>query len=127
MVCVMNSDQNAAHTGIVVQQDGARPHIGGRTDWNATLVSQSPQSPDLNLLDLGMKSKADTIKGDDRNIDLCVDTMVKAFEDYASRAIEVVWGVLYLPSYIIYKLPHAGVPVHHRVNGNCMNRHMGQA
>ncbi|CAM9669753.1 unnamed protein product, partial [Ectocarpus fasciculatus] len=52
-------------SGIVIQQDGATPHTGcavveiinqyiQQHHWNCTLVTQPAQSPDLNMLDLGL-------------------------------------------------------------------------
>ena len=86
-------------TGIVVQQDGATPHSGHgvahvinqfiqQGGWNCTLVNQPAQSPDLKLLHLGlfhlMKSNADGIKGNGRNIDISVERMEISFEEYSS-------------------------------------------
>jgi hypothetical protein len=50
---------------LKIQQDGARPHTGhnnnariaqaGSTDgWIITVINQPAQSPDLNILDLGL-------------------------------------------------------------------------
>ena len=70
-----------------MQHDGARAHTGmnamqliteyiRQNNWNIKLITQPPQSPDLNVLDLGlfngMKKKADSIKGNGRNINTCV-------------------------------------------------------
>jgi hypothetical protein len=49
---------------VIIQQDGASPHVGrgnieyfnqeGRKDgWKIQVVTQPPQSPDLNVNDLG--------------------------------------------------------------------------
>jgi hypothetical protein len=44
-----------------------------------------------------MKSAADDIKDDGRNIniDICIQRMTQAFEEYSATSIEIVWGVLF--------------------------------
>jgi hypothetical protein len=134
-------------SGIVIQQDGATPHIGYASvelinqniqqhHWNCTLVTQPAQSPDLNMLDLGlfhgMKSKADDIKGDGRNIDTCIQRMKQAFEEYSPTSIEIVWGVLFEVYRLVlqdngnnsYKVPHSGVRRRGRVNQHYVDRHV---
>ena len=62
--------------------------------WNCTLVNPPAQSPDLKLLHLGlfhlMKSNADGIKGNGRNIDTSVERMEISFEEYSSESISIV-------------------------------------
>ena len=80
------------------QQAGATPHTGHgvahtinqpihQGGWNCALVNPPAQSPDLNLLDLGlfrrMKSNADGIKGNGRNIETCIQRMDLSFKDYS--------------------------------------------
>ncbi len=119
-------------SGITVQQDGAKAHTGHDSvnvinqyiqqgGWNSILVNQPTQSPDLKMLDLGlfhgMKSKADGIKGDGRNIDTCIQRMLQSFQEYSPRSIEIVWGVLIEIYRLIldqngdndYELPHSEV------------------
>jgi len=118
--------------GIVVQHDGAAPHTGGgapkaikdafaASGLNAKLVQQPAQSPDLNVLDLGlfngMKSDANKIKGVGKSVDTCIERMQNAFRDYSSDSIAHVFGVLYEVYRLtirdegdnIYVLPHSGV------------------
>lgn len=63
------------------------------------LHSKQSTRPDSNLLDLGllhgMKTAADAMKGDGRNIDTCIQRMLEAFQAYDSDRIEIVWGVLF--------------------------------
>ena len=78
---------------------------------------------DLGLLH-GMKSKADGIKGDGRNIDSYLQRMLQAFQEYSPRSIEIVWGVLFEVYRLIldqngendYELPHSGVRRRGHVN-----------
>lgn len=136
------------YTGLVVQQDGATPHTGHgvahainqfiqQGGWNCTLVNQPAQSPDLNLLDLGlfhgMKSNADGIKGNGRNIDTCIERMELSFQEYSSDSISIVWGVLFEVYRLIlddngsnsFKLPHSGVRRRGRLNGSYVDRLVG--
>ena len=88
------------------------------------------------MLDLGlfhgMKSAADAIKGDGRNIDTCTQRMKQAFQDYEASTIETVWGVLFEVYRLIledngnnsFKLPHSGVRRRGRVNQNLVDRHV---
>ena len=135
------------YSGIQLQQDGARPHIGGGAvtlinaalqdnNWNAWMVNQSPQSPDLNVLDLGlfhgMKKNADTIKGTGQDIKTCVERMHLAYQQYPSDRLQHVYGVLYEVYRLTlasngdnsYKLPHSGVRRRLRVNGCAVNRNL---
>jgi hypothetical protein len=133
------------YTGIIIQQDGATPHTGHdavnrinqyiqQGNWHCILVNQPPQSPDLNLLDLGlfhgMKSAADAIKGKGRSINTCIERMVLSFTSYPSETIQIVWAVLFDIYRLIrlhggnndYKLPHTGIRRRGRVNGNYVDR-----
>ena len=77
-----------------------------------------------------MKSKADGIKGDGRNIDTCIQRMLQAFQEYSPRSIEIVWGVLFEVYRLIleengdndYELPHSGVRHRGRVNAQYIDR-----
>ena len=132
---------------IQLQHYGARPHTGQgavqrindylqQDNWRATLVTQPPQIPDLNVLDLGLfnglKRKADRVKGAGKNIDTCIERMRQAYQDYDSNAIGSVYGVLYEVYRLIvfcngdntYKLPHAGVRTRRAVNGQWVNRNV---
>lgn len=134
-------------SGIIIQQDGATPHTGCASvdiinayiqqgNWNCTLITQPAQSPDLNLLDLGlfhgMKSEADGIKGDGRNIDTCIQRMKEAFASYDPTSIEINWGVLFEVYRLIlqdngnnsFKVPHSGVRRRGRVNQEYVDRNI---
>ena len=100
------------------------------------LITQPPQSPDLNLLDLGvfhgMKSTADSIKGNGRNIDTCIQRMLQAFAEYDSTRIEIVWGVLFEVYSLIledngnneYKVPHSALRRRGRLNAQYIDQHV---
>lgn len=134
-------------TGIRVQHDGAKPHTGlnaearinaclGANNWNCTVFRQPAQSPDLNVLDLGlfhgMKSSADGIKGTGRNINTCIERMNLAFDTYPRDSISAVYGCLFQVYRLIraggggngYKVPHSGVRARGRLNGNFVNRNV---
>jgi len=135
------------YSGIQLQQDGARPHIGGgavaqinqalqANNWNAWLVNQSAQSPDFNVLDLGlfhgMKKTADTIKGSGQDIKTCVERMQLAYQQYPCDSMQHVYGALYEVYRLTlacngdnsFKLPHSGVLHRRRVNGVAVNRNL---
>jgi hypothetical protein len=88
------------------------------------------------MLDLGLfhgiKSKADDIKGDGRNIDTCIQRMKQAFEEYSPTSIEIVWGILFEVYRLVlqdngnnsYKVPHSGVRRRGRVNQQYVDRHV---
>ena len=95
--CIREILRHLKFSGIVVQQDGARPHIGAVAQINAYIQQNNCNitlvtcSPDLNMLDLGlcngMKANADGIEGDGRNIDTCVQRMVSLFVEYDATTI----------------------------------------
>lgn len=134
------------YSGIEVQQDGAKAHTGnnavGQIDaalqqgnWNCRMLQQPPQSPDLNVLDLGlfngMKRSADKIKGNGANIDTCVQRMTEAFHAYSSDSMSAVYVLFEIYRLTLasngdngYNLPHSGVRVRGRANGNWVNRNV---
>ena len=55
-----------------------------------------------------MKSAADSIKGDGRHIDTCIQRMMQAYAEYDSTRIEIVWGVLFEQVYRLLILEDNG-------------------
>ena len=82
------------HLPIFIQQDNARTHIdvndpalvqAAQADgWNIRLACQPPNSPDLNVLDLGFFAAIQALfeKGTPNNIDQIVARVEKAFHEY---------------------------------------------
>ena len=130
-------------TGIEVQQDGATPHMGqfearindilSAGNWNCRLINQSAQSPDLNIMDLGlfhsMKVDADAIKGDGRSLAKIVDRVERCYAAYPSYKIAINFGVLHEIYRLVlesdgdnaYKIPHSRVRAHGRIDNNYVN------
>ena len=79
-----------------------------------------------------MKSAADSVKGDGRNINTCIQRMMQAYAEYDSTRIEIVWGVLFEVYRLIledngnnqYKVPHSGVRRRGRLNAQYVDRHV---
>ena len=100
----------------------------GWLEWN--FGNTADTEPDSNMIDVGLfnglKAKTDGIKGDGRNIDTCIQRMVRLFAEYDATAIEIVWGVMFDIYRLIllhngnndFKLPNSGVRARGRVNGN---------
>ena len=98
------------NTGITVQHDGAKPHMGLGTEhvlqaamqhggWTMTLVRQPAQCPILNVCDLGFfcgwKTMSFSIKGNGQDIDAIVDRGTRAWNAYPWQRIATVWGALH--------------------------------
>ena len=79
---------------IFIQQDNARTHIAvddpafvaaAQADgWDIRLTCQPPNSPDLNVLDLGFFAAIQALfeRGTPNNIDQIVAKVEKAFREY---------------------------------------------
>jgi hypothetical protein len=79
---------------IFIQQDNAKTHIdvndpefvaAAQSDgWDIRLTCQPPNSPDLNVLDLGFIAAIQALfeRGTPNNIDEIVATVQKAFDEY---------------------------------------------
>ena len=89
---------------VIIQQDGASPHTAhgviqrlgdyGSTDgWNIKLVTQPPQSPDLNINDLSffrsLKMRVNSLKKGARSLDQLYDAVLEAWD---SDTLKVLWG-----------------------------------
>jgi hypothetical protein len=82
------------HLPIFIQQDNAKTHIdvndpefvaAAQSDgWDIRLTCQPPNSPDLNVLDLGFIAAIQALfeRGTPNNIDEIVATVQKAFDEY---------------------------------------------
>ncbi|OQR85870.1 hypothetical protein ACHHYP_11246 [Achlya hypogyna] len=76
---------------IYVQQDNAKPHTlvndaivaaaGQSEDWNINIINQPPNSPDLNILDLGYFNAIQSLQYDKAtsNLDQLVDAVEQSF------------------------------------------------
>jgi hypothetical protein len=96
--------------GVRIQQDGATPHTGNNTvaelelagkdeEWQMKIVTQSSQSPDLNVLDLGffhsLKTKVSQIKAWCTDREEFMETVQQAFDDYPMETLDGIWACLY--------------------------------
>lgn len=95
---------------VKIQHDGAPPHSGSQNetlisqfgsvgDWRFNFVTQPPQSPDLNILDLGffhsLKVRVRHIKNRAFNIDDLIRNINQAYEEYDAATLDDIWGHLY--------------------------------
>ena len=92
---------------IVIQQDGASAHIdefdpafcaaATSGSWNITLMTQSPKSPDLNVLDLSffraLQSKQWS-NGGGKTVDDVVDSVMLAFNEFDAMTLNFGWITL---------------------------------
>jgi hypothetical protein len=129
---------------VIFQHDGAKPHTGlnnnaqleaaGSIDgWTVKFVTQPPNSPDLNILDLGLfaslKSKVWAMKFRATNIELLVQKITAAFEDYPSETLTHIWAQLYAIYNAVlkqsggnkYTNPHTGINRRARNGGNAID------
>lgn len=94
---------------VKIQQDGAKPHTGhGNVNrieqfanvggWQFRVVTQPVQSPDLNILDLGLfhslKCRVAHIKRVAHNIDELIEKVHKAYADYDHKTLDHIWAHL---------------------------------
>lgn len=113
-------------TTIYIQQDNARPHIridddefvnmANKDGFDINLVCQPPNSPDLNVLDLGFFRSIQTLQHQEapKNIDELLAAVDKAFNELSPHCLNNVF--LSLQSCMLeviksfgnntYKLPH---------------------
>jgi len=118
-------------SGHVVQQDGAGPHTGAATaelnrlgaldGWKIVVKTQPAQSPDLNILDLGlfssMKSRSADLMMRATNIDTLVARIMETYSQYPHEVLDKVWAhqfdvwneILRADGGNMYKAPHQGV------------------
>lgn len=94
---------------LKVQQDGAKPHIGhdninristfaNVNGWNIRLFNQPAQSPDLNIMDLGLfhslKCRVAHIKRVAHNVDELIDKVLEAYDEYDAETLDHIWAHL---------------------------------
>ncbi|KAH7853333.1 hypothetical protein Vadar_001315 [Vaccinium darrowii] len=113
---------------ILIQQDNARPHIhefdaefleeASKDGFDIRLVFQPPNSPDLNVLDLGFFRAIQTLQYQQapKNVDELVSAVMRAFEELPSERLENVFltlqacmiEIMKVNGGIGYKVPHIG-------------------
>lgn len=88
---------------VVIQQDNAGPHIDpddpdwadavAQTGWNISLKFQPPNSPDLNVNDLGFFRSIQSIAQEEcpDNIEELVQSVEAAFAGYSSKDLNKIW------------------------------------
>lgn len=129
---------------VKIQHDGARPHTGldnpaeiarlGSTEgWRFKVVTQPAQSPDLNILNLGLfhslKSRVAAIKQNAVNIDQLIAKVKLAYQAYDGKTLDHIWAHSYACWNSIlqdnggnqYKKPHVGARIRPLENGSCVN------
>ncbi|KAH7835594.1 hypothetical protein Vadar_027734 [Vaccinium darrowii] len=120
--------QSSAANPIYIQQDNARPHIhpldaefveaAHKDGFNIQLVCQPPNSPDMNVLDLGFFRAIQSLQHQQapKNIDELVFAVQKSFEQLESQNLDNVFLTLQACMIEVmkvngannYKLPHLG-------------------
>jgi len=95
---------------IIIQQDGASPHVGrGNLDffyeeghkngWDINVVTQPPQSPDLNVNDLGffrsLKCRVEHLKNGANSIEELFQAIIDAWDEYDAVTLDNIWGHQY--------------------------------
>ncbi|XP_074292443.1 uncharacterized protein LOC141619316 [Silene latifolia] len=118
----------SASKNISIQQDNAKPHIkctdhdflnAATTDgFNISLNQQTPNSPDLNVLDLGFFRSIQSLQQSKRakTIHQLVLNVVQAWDEEPALCLDDVWlslqvvmlEVMKSKGYNDFKLPHLG-------------------
>ncbi|KAF7147220.1 hypothetical protein RHSIM_Rhsim03G0157600 [Rhododendron simsii] len=113
---------------ILIQQDNARPHIrefdaefleeASKDGFDIRLSFQPPNSPDLNVLDLGFFRAIQSLQYQKapKNIDELVSVVVSAFEELSPQTLDNVFltlqacmiEIMKVNGGIGYKVPHIG-------------------
>ncbi|XP_074347665.1 uncharacterized protein LOC141686536 [Apium graveolens] len=113
---------------IVIQQDNARPHIGDNDqdfikvakdgEFYITLANQPPNSPDLNINDLGFFRIIQGLQHEKapKTVTQLVDAVKQAYEEVSHTTLNYVWlSLMNCMTEILkhrgnnnYKLPHMG-------------------
>lgn len=132
-------------THVFIQHDGAKPHTGlnnealiaeaGSTDgWSFVMDRQPAQSPDLNILDLGLfhslKQKVSHMKIRATNLNQLVEKVKRAYEEYDTQTLDGIWGQLYACWRCIlrtegsntYAIPHEGGRRRYQEGGTSVDR-----
>ena len=120
--------RNRSNSTIKIQQDNAKPHIATGdlefleavrcTGLDITLVSQPPNSPDLNVLDLGFFHSIQTLQYQKpgKNVDELISNTIEAFDELDKKTLNAVFltlqqcmtEVIKIRGGNKYKLPHMG-------------------
>lgn len=117
---------------IRVRHDGAKPHDGGGNatffqqwgqmyGWNIVFETQCPQSPEVNILDIGvfngLQAKSEEYRMDSSSVSDMVARVKKTFRMYPWEKLDNCWGVLH-EHYRLIKMcdggnkycdPHCGI------------------
>ncbi|KAH7863382.1 hypothetical protein Vadar_016764 [Vaccinium darrowii] len=113
---------------IYIQQDNAKPHIQGwdaefleaanQEGFDIRLLFQPPNSPDMNVLDLGFFRAIQSLQyqAAPKNVDELVHAVEKSFEELSSECLNRVFLTLQASMIEVmkvnggnnYKLPHMG-------------------
>ncbi|KAK9665958.1 hypothetical protein RND81_14G149200 [Saponaria officinalis] len=113
---------------IYIQQDNARPHISPNDPdfiraatadgWDIQLIFQPPNSPDLNILDLGHFRSIQTIQHEKepRSVVQLVDAVLRSYEEINPISLNYTWltllscmnEILKVKGSNRYKIPHIG-------------------
>ncbi len=95
---------------ILVRQDGAPVHNGGgnvdffkehgkKHGWNIQLDTQIAQSPDVNVLDIGvfrsLQSRSEEFRIESKSVSDLVARVKKTFMSYPWQTLDNCWAVLH--------------------------------
>jgi hypothetical protein len=117
---------------ITIRHDGAKPHDGGGNasffrrwgqlyGWNIVFETQSAQSPDVNILDIGvfngLQAMSDEYRTDSSSVADLVTRVKNTFYRYPRQSLDNCWGVLHENYRLIrmcdggnkYCDPHCGI------------------
>ncbi|KAK9682009.1 hypothetical protein RND81_10G043700 [Saponaria officinalis] len=113
---------------IFIQQDNARPHISPNDPdfraaatsdgWDIELICQPPNSPDLNILDLGHFRSIQTIQHEKvpTSVVQLVNVVARSYEEITPVILNYTWlslqncmnSILKVHGNNRYKIPHMG-------------------
>ena len=117
--------------GHYIQHDGAKPHNGGgnvahfdaegvRDGWHIKVVTQPAQSPDLNIMDLGLfnslKHHVNEVPMASYNIDTLITKVCSTYTQYPWDTLDRIWALqIDVWSQVLeahggndYRMPHKG-------------------
>ena len=95
---------------ITIRQDGAKPHTAGDNmeyfavqgqlyGWNIVVDTQCAQSPDVNLLDIGvfrsMQSRSEEYRVESNSVADLVARVKKTFDTFPWQTLDNCWAVLH--------------------------------
>jgi len=117
---------------IRVQHDGATAHngngnsehfaaLGQKYGWNIVVETQAAQSPDLNILDIGvfrgLQSRSEEFRVESNSVSNLVERVKKTFYTYPWQSLDSCWAVLHENYRLIrmddggnkFPYPHSGI------------------